>query len=67
MQVHSHNKINRISWTLLNFNNSLSVENKNITEPPVGALRFRNPVPHRGWSGVRDASNHGNTCPSAGW
>jgi carboxylesterase type B len=36
-------------------------------EPPVNALRFRNPVPHRGWSGVRDASNHGNTCPSSGW
>ena len=48
--------------TLLNFNNLLK-----ITEPPVGALRFRNPVAHRGWSGVRDASNHGNTCPSSGW
>ncbi|KAL7018772.1 hypothetical protein ACKWTF_010907 [Chironomus riparius] len=36
-------------------------------EPPVGALRFRNPVAHRGWSGVRDASAHGNSCPSSGW
>ena len=34
-------------------------------EPPVGDLRFRDPVPHRGWSGVRDASQHGNTCPSS--
>ncbi|EDS26820.1 cholinesterase [Culex quinquefasciatus] len=33
-------------------------------EPPVGDLRFRNPVPHRGWSGVRDASDHGQSCPS---
>ncbi|KAL1404367.1 hypothetical protein pipiens_018924, partial [Culex pipiens pipiens] len=24
----------------------------------------RNPVPHRGWSGVRDASDHGQSCPS---
>lgn len=36
-------------------------------EPPVGALRFRNPVPHRGWSGVRDAENHREHCPSSGW
>ena len=35
-------------------------------EPPVGNLRFRNPVPHRGWSGVRDGSEHGNYCPSDG-
>lgn len=36
-------------------------------EPPVGALRFRNPVPHRGWSGVRDAAEHGEHCPHSGW
>ncbi|XP_062535949.1 carboxylesterase 4A-like [Armigeres subalbatus] len=30
--------------------------------PPVGALRFRNPVAHPGWSGVRDASKHGSFC-----
>ncbi|XP_029722941.2 carboxylic ester hydrolase-like [Aedes albopictus] len=33
-------------------------------EPPVSDLRFRNPVPHRGWSGVRDASEHGANCPA---
>ncbi|XP_058453744.1 juvenile hormone esterase-like [Malaya genurostris] len=33
-------------------------------EPPVGDLRFRNPVPHGGWTGVRNASNHGENCPS---
>ncbi|KAG5683592.1 hypothetical protein PVAND_012865 [Polypedilum vanderplanki] len=32
-------------------------------EPPVGPLRFRNPVPHRGWSGILDASEHGASCP----
>ena len=36
-------------------------------EPPVGNLRFRNPVPHRGWSGVRDAAEHRDHCPSDGW
>ena len=35
-------------------------------EPPVGDLRFRNPVPHKGWTGVRDASNHGEHCPNNG-
>ncbi|XP_052891057.1 esterase E4-like [Anopheles moucheti] len=33
-------------------------------QPPVGALRFANPVPHGGWTGVRDASQHGLSCPS---
>lgn len=33
----------------------------------MGPLRFRNPVPHRGWTGVLDAANHRNTCPSSGW
>ncbi|ETN67857.1 carboxylesterase, alpha esterase [Anopheles darlingi] len=33
-------------------------------EPPLGALRFSDTVPKAAWSGVRDASNHGATCPS---
>ncbi|KFB36095.1 AGAP002863-PA-like protein [Anopheles sinensis] len=33
-------------------------------EPPIGVRRFTNPVPHSGWSGVRDASAHGSSCPS---
>lgn len=37
-------------------------------EPPVGALRFRNTIPHRGWAGVRDAEEHGEHCASSrGW
>lgn len=32
-------------------------------QPPVGNLRFRNPDPHPGWSGVRDGSQHGAFCP----
>ncbi|XP_052902546.1 bile salt-activated lipase-like [Anopheles moucheti] len=31
-------------------------------EPPVGSLRFRNPVPRARWQGVRDGSNHGSDC-----
>ncbi|XP_035774125.1 neuroligin-4, Y-linked-like [Anopheles albimanus] len=33
-------------------------------EPPLGALRFSDPVTKTSWSGVRDASTHGATCPS---
>lgn len=25
-------------------------------------MRFRNPVPHRGWSGLLDATEHRNVC-----
>lgn len=31
-------------------------------EPPVGALRFRAPQTHKGWTGIRDASRHGAEC-----
>ncbi|KAG5668697.1 hypothetical protein PVAND_016626 [Polypedilum vanderplanki] len=36
-------------------------------EPPIGKLRFRAPIPHRGWQGVRDASRHGNVCATNGF
>ncbi|XP_055697980.1 juvenile hormone esterase-like [Phlebotomus papatasi] len=32
--------------------------------PPTGQNRFRAPRPHPGWSGTRDASEHGASCPS---
>ncbi|WP_235480371.1 carboxylesterase/lipase family protein [Leifsonia sp. Leaf264] len=32
-----------------------------FAEPPVGELRFAAPVPHRAWTGVRDALEHGPT------
>ncbi|GAB0097796.1 Carboxylic ester hydrolase [Sergentomyia squamirostris] len=32
--------------------------------PPTGNNRWRAPIPHPGWSGVRDASEHGPSCPS---
>jgi bile salt-stimulated lipase len=36
-------------------------------KPPVGELRFRNPVQHEGWDGVRDALRHANHCPNSGF
>jgi bile salt-stimulated lipase len=35
--------------------------------PPVGELRFRAPLPHPGWSGVRDASKFGDICVTNGF
>jgi para-nitrobenzyl esterase len=35
-------------------------------EPPVGELRWRAPVPHRPWRGVRDARHFGNGCVQEG-
>lgn len=35
-------------------------------QPPVGDLRFRDPLPHQGWTGVRDASEHGFNCATGG-
>lgn len=34
-------------------------------EPPVGELRFRNTVPHRGWQGIKDGGIHRSACPSS--
>uniref|UniRef100_A0A336MI63 Carboxylic ester hydrolase n=1 Tax=Culicoides sonorensis TaxID=179676 RepID=A0A336MI63_CULSO len=36
-------------------------------EPPIGNLRLRNPRPHPGWEGVRNASSHGAVCVGLGW
>jgi para-nitrobenzyl esterase len=31
--------------------------------PPIGNLRFRDPVPYRQvWNGVRDATKYGSVC-----
>lgn len=35
--------------------------------PPTGNLRFRAPIPNSGWTGIRDAAEHGDNCPSGGW
>ncbi|KAI8428430.1 hypothetical protein MSG28_007247 [Choristoneura fumiferana] len=32
-------------------------------QPPVGQLRFRAPLPPQPWSGVRNATQHGEICP----
>lgn len=40
-----------------------------FAEPPVGALRWRDPVPAKAWSGVRDATSYSKPCaqPDLGW
>ncbi|MEU8660257.1 carboxylesterase/lipase family protein [Actinoplanes philippinensis] len=35
-------------------------------QPPVGALRWHAPVPHRGWTGVRDTTAYGDGCIQQG-
>ena len=32
-------------------------------KPPVGPLRFKDPLPYGGWEGVREATKCGNVCP----
>lgn len=41
---------------------------KNIpfAEPPVGNLRWREPLPAKAWTGVRDAELFGHACPQTG-
>jgi len=31
--------------------------------PPLGDLRWRSPLPHPGWAGIRSATSPGNMCP----
>jgi para-nitrobenzyl esterase len=40
-----------------------------FAEPPVGDLRWREPVPAKPWTGVREASEFGSPCAQidAGW
>jgi para-nitrobenzyl esterase len=37
-----------------------------FAQPPVGDLRWREPMPVKPWSGVRDALNYGGICAQAG-
>ena len=32
-------------------------------QPPIGDLRWREPIPARGWTGTRDATEFGAICP----
>lgn len=35
--------------------------------PPLKDLRFKPPVPHPGWEGIRNASSHGGVCLGPGY
>ncbi|KAG5669412.1 hypothetical protein PVAND_017299 [Polypedilum vanderplanki] len=48
------------------FTSYLAFKGIPYAEPPIGNLRFRAPIPHHGWQGIRDASKHGNVCPTNG-
>ena len=37
-----------------------------FAQPPVGELRWREPVPVRPWRGIRDATGFGHTCVQGG-
>ena len=45
---------------------SVSFKGIPYAEPPTGARRFRAPVSHACWSGVRDALAYGSECAQAG-
>ena len=45
---------------------SVSFKGIPYAEPPTGARRFRPPVSHACWSGVRDAFAYGSECAQAG-
>ncbi|GAB3809677.1 carboxylesterase family protein [Kribbella italica] len=42
-------------------------ENIPYAAPPTGPLRWSAPRPARAWSGVRDATQPGPSCPQVGW
>ena len=44
-------------------NGAAVFKNVPYAEPPVGANRWRPPVPAKGWDGVRDATQFGAACP----
>jgi carboxylesterase type B len=48
------------------FSSMFSFEGIPYATPPVGNLRFRGPIPHPGWIGVRDATAHGENCIAPG-
>jgi para-nitrobenzyl esterase len=37
-----------------------------FAQPPVGELRWREPMPVKRWSGVKDATNYGSACAQLG-
>ena len=65
--------INTSSGSISGFTQSIQLRDGNIilvdtflgvpfAQPPIGALRFRTPVPVSSWAGMRNATQWPNTC-----
>ncbi|KAJ0180166.1 hypothetical protein K1T71_004757 [Dendrolimus kikuchii] len=48
---------------LINGTSYYSFKGIPYAQPPVGELRFRDPLPLKSWYGIRDALDHGSVCP----
>ncbi|XP_026749627.2 esterase FE4-like [Galleria mellonella] len=49
--------------TLVDGSTSYSFKGIPYAEPPIGKLRFKDPLPPKSWKGIREAVNHGSVCP----
>ena len=65
--------VNTSSGVISGFTQSIQLRNASVVlvdtflgvpfaQPPIGALRFRSPVPVAFWDGVRNATQWPNTC-----
>lgn len=48
------------------FSNYYSFKGIRYAEPPIGDLRFKAPIPVKGWEGIQNATEHGEICVQPG-
>ncbi|KAG0430055.1 hypothetical protein HPB47_023052 [Ixodes persulcatus] len=60
-------KLGKVRGKLVRVDATMVEEYKGIpfAEPPIGDLRFKEPVPKKSWEGSWDATNGGTTCHQA--